>query len=150
MLDLGPYLPQMAGDRQKRDAGGVQFGGDGEFLRAGDEERVVLAGDPFQDAELDGLGDRLLVGGAPEGGVQVRAADTGRLLVGPRPVDLGDQAQDPAEVESCVPGLEEFLDAGEGVSAVEQIGDLAQPGQMGVAVDICPAPALRAGSSPRS
>lgn len=145
VLDLAAHLPQMTGDRRQRDTGGVQFGGDGEFLRAGDEELVVPAGDAFQDAQFHGLGERRLIGAAPEGGVQLGAADAGRLLVGPRPVDLGDQAQDPAEVTARVPGLEEFLDAGEGVAAVEQIGDLAQPGQMGIAVDIGPAAAFRAG-----
>lgn len=148
VLDLAAQFPQMTGDRQEGDAGGVEFGGDGEFLRAGDEELVVLAGDALQDAQFDGLGDRFLVGGAPEGGVQVRSADAGRLLIGPRPVDLGDQAQYPAQVEARVPGREEFLDAGEGVTTVEQIGDLAQPGQMGLAVDVGPATAFRAGSSP--
>lgn len=83
----------------------MQFGGYGELLRAGHEELVLSAGDTLQDTQLDGLGDRCLVGGAPESGVQVGTADTGRLLVGPGSVDLGDQAQDPAEVEGRRPRL---------------------------------------------
>lgn len=127
----------------------MQFGGAGELLRAGHEELVVLAGDALQDAQFDGLGDHRLVGGATlEGGVRLGTADTGRHLVTPRPVDLGDQAQDPAEVEAGVPGSQEFLDAGEGVATVEEIGDLAKPGQVGGAVDIGPPAALRAGEQP--
>lgn len=126
----------------------MQFGGDREFLRAGHQELVVAVGEAFQDAQLDGLGDRRFVGGAPEGRVQVGAADAGRLLVGPGAVDLGDQPQYAAEVEAGVPRLEEFLDAGEGVAAVEQIGDLAQPREMGVAVDVRAAAAFGAGEQP--
>ena len=142
VFHLPPHLAQMAGDRLQRDACRMQFGGDGEFLRAGDVELVVTVRDAFQDAQGDGLGHGGIVGSAAEGGVQVGAADPGRLLVGPRPVDLGDQTEDAAEIATGVPGLQQFLDAGKGVAAVEQIGDLAQAGQMGVAVDVGPATAF--------
>ena len=65
-----------------------------------------------------------------------RRGDPGGLLVGPRAADLGDQSEHPAETAAGVPRLQEFLDGGQGVAAVEEVGDLAQPRQMGVAVDI--------------
>lgn len=150
VLDLPPQLPQVAGDRGKRDPGRVQLGGHGKFLGARHEEEAVVAGYRLQYAELHRLGDRGLVGGAAEAGVQLGAGDPDGLLVGPRAVDLGDKTEDAAEATAGVVGLQELLDGGQAVAAVEEIGDLAQPDEVGVGVDVGPAAALGAGSSPRS
>lgn len=150
MLDLRAHLPQMGGDGGERDARGVQFGGDGQLPRAGHRVHVGAARYGLQDAQFDGLGECRFVEPRPvrcaaERVVQLLDADTGRLLLAPGPVDLGGQPENPAEVPSGIPGFQEFLDAGEGVAAFQQVGDLPQSREVGVAVDVGAAPALRAG-----
>ncbi len=169
VFDLAAQLPQMPRDSRQGYACRVQLGGDGQLLGAGDEEFVgggptplplppaprlpclplpplrsrPRSWDGLQDAEFDRVGDGLVVGNPAERLDQLCPADAGGALVGPRPIDLADQAEDSAEARAGVPGLQQLLDAGERVSAVQQLGDLPQPGQMLGAVHVGPSAAFR-------
>ena len=127
----------MTGDRRQWYTGGVQLGRHGQLLRARHEEQVLVMGNRYQHTQVDGVRHRRLVGSAAaEPFDQLGTRYPYGLLVGPRSLDLRGQAEDPAEAAARVPGLQKLLDGGEGVAAVEEVGDLAQPRQVRVAVHV--------------
>lgn len=122
---------------------GVQLDCYGQLLRARDQELVIPPRYAFEHAEVHRLGDRLVVRIAAEPGVQLGPGDPVGLLVRPGAVHLGDEPEHPAQAATRVPCLQEFLDAGQGVAAIQQIGDLPEPGEVGVAVHVGPAAPFR-------
>lgn len=148
LLDLTPKFPQMNGYCAQRYARGIQLHGHRQLLRTGHQELVVATRDWFEYSQFHRFGDRFVVGASAELHFQFRAGDAVGPLVRPWPVYLGHEPENTAESASCVPGLQQLLDAGQGVTAVQQVGDLPEPGQMGVAVHVGPAPPFRGRQQP--
>ncbi|MET4640897.1 hypothetical protein ABID95_000597 [Streptomyces atratus] len=143
MLDLTAKLPQMTGDCGQRYTGSVQLDSDRELLWTRHQKFVGPARDRLEHPELDRLGDRLVVLRTAESPVQLVPGDPVGLFVRPGPMHLGDEPEHPAEAAARVPRLQQFLDAGQRVTAVQQVGDLPEPGKMRVPVHIGPAAPLR-------
>ena len=135
VLDLSPQLPQMTGDRGQRYPGRVQLGCHGQLLGARHEEVVRPSpGIRSSTPELAPPPPPPPRPGVPpnrssSSAREIRTASSS--VHGPS--TSATRPSTPPSPRPGVPGLQQLLDGGQGVAAVEEVGDLAQPGQMRVA-----------------